>query len=756
MDAVTGEALSTATIQVEGTYRGTIANAEGRFELLMDALPAVVIVRHIGYSMQRVEYQQLPESEPIIKLEPALITLQELVVTDEDPAIRIMREVIERKKQWRNAMRSSEAVAYSRYTVSNDTGIVIIRESVSEAYWDHERGWREVVIGSKQTENADMPLAVPAATSTVNLLDNNVQVFGYEFIGVTHPDALSHYHYRLVGTLLADDTVIYKIAVLPRNRFISAFKGTVFVHGDEYGLLEAELEPSETMYLPMPIRSFKTVFKQQFSTFGGPYWLPVDYRSEATLDLRVSLLLKIPTIKVAQVSRFADYVINADVPEDVYADDNIVQVDTVAVETDSILARDGVAVPLLPEERLAYSQIDSTLDLVEAFEPRGPASFLWRAMADLGSSLVQGSDDAGFLPSWLTVSPRLWFNSVDALYGGANVRIDATGGLDFQGRLGRSTGLRGDEAWHYKALGRLETGENRVLGVDASYGAGSKPRYNSKHMNRWRSSMAMLIGRGDYHDHYRSSGISVGIDVSGHSGKVRARSVFVAEHHSPLQRTTNYDFAGNKDVQRLNVPIGPARHQALSLIIGLGGKPLIGGVGAISFLEVDVEHSLPGSDYEYTRFNLVAEWRQETLLQRRLLPAMLHLRLEVATSGGVLPLQRMHIVEGGGSRSRSFGLLHSHAGYPFEGDAVMALFWDHNFRSLPFELLSLRWFARRGYGIAVFGGHARTWTPQGLTGTDGYHEIGVGLTGILGLFRLNLAKHLSGGLAVTYGFIQIY
>ena len=54
-----------------------------------------------------------------------------------------MRRVIERKKVWRAALESFEAVAYSRYTVSNDTGIVFILESVSDAYWDRERGMRE-------------------------------------------------------------------------------------------------------------------------------------------------------------------------------------------------------------------------------------------------------------------------------------------------------------------------------------------------------------------------------------------------------------------------------------------------------------------------------------------------------------------------------------------------------------------------------------------------------------------------------------
>jgi len=84
---------------------------------------------------------------------------------------------------------------------------------------------------------------------------------------------------------------------------------------------------------------------------------------------------------------------------------------------------------------------------------------------------------------------------------------------------------------------------------------------------------------------------------------------------------------------------------------------------------------------------------------------------------------------------------------------MVALFWEHNFRTLPFEILGLRGLAERGFSVIVFGGHAKTWLPDqdigsgaARLGTEGiYHELGVSIVGFLGWLRVDLAKPLGGG-----------
>ena len=53
--------------------------------------------------------------------------------------------------------------AYNRFRMENDTGIVSIWESGTKAYWDRERGVREVSVWQQQTRNMDFDGMLPAA-----------------------------------------------------------------------------------------------------------------------------------------------------------------------------------------------------------------------------------------------------------------------------------------------------------------------------------------------------------------------------------------------------------------------------------------------------------------------------------------------------------------------------------------------------------------------------------------------------------------
>ena len=95
------------------------------------------------------------------------------------------------------------------------------------------------------------------------------------------------------------------------------------------------------------------------------------------------------------------------------------------------------------------------------------------------------------------------------------------------------------------------------------------------------------------------------------------------------------------------------------------------------------------------------------------------------------------------------------------------LFWEHNFRTLPFELAGLYSLARRGYNVLVFGGHARTWASEAGRAalapyvprvSEGFHhEVGLSLSGLFGLLRLNLGARLDEpGLAVGLSAARIF
>jgi hypothetical protein len=120
VDASTRESLTAATVQIQGTYRGTITNSNGEFELMIPAYPVQLHVRHIGYNSITLDLAEHPETEIIIQLQPSPVNMREVVVAGEDPAIEIMREVIRRKQIWRDALDTYTAEAYTRQRLENE------------------------------------------------------------------------------------------------------------------------------------------------------------------------------------------------------------------------------------------------------------------------------------------------------------------------------------------------------------------------------------------------------------------------------------------------------------------------------------------------------------------------------------------------------------------------------------------------------------------------------------------------------------
>jgi hypothetical protein len=87
---------------------------------------------------------------------------------------------------------------------------------------------------------------------------------------------------------------------------------------------------------------------------------------------------------------------------------------------------------------------------------------------------------------------------------------------------------------------------------------------------------------------------------------------------------------------------------------------------------------------------------------------------------------------------------------------VALLTWEHHFRSVPFERIGWDWAVQQGWGILIFGGHGRSWLRAENRAPAGHvpnawapslpagwhHEVGASLSGVFGLFRVDVARRL--------------
>ena len=574
IDAATGQPLPAATVQLAGTYRGTIANDEGEYSLKVQQLPATLKVSYIGYvSQDRV--LTTPEERIDFALTPVPFLFDPIVVTAETSAEGIMRQVIRRKQAWRPSLASYQAQAYTRRVLENEEGIVRIGELASEIYWEREQGLREVVKSRRVTQNLDSHEGYTSALEGfTNFYDDDIPFISHTLIGPTHPDALKHYRFRLIGQRYLDDKVVFDISVEPKNKLQAAFVGRVAVLDEDFALLEVELAPSRattTSAIPLPlIEHMDFAYQQQFRGFAGGVWLPVDYR--ASMAIKIGMVgLHFPAIKYNVVTRLSDYQVNVDMPDSLYASEEVLRVDSLAVAQDSSFARLADKVPLSAREQAAYATIDSTMQFEQAFQPTG---FLARFLVEEETEQVkeeteqvkEETEEQAGSSRWLGqigLKPALRYDRVGGAHLGLEGNRSLFGGLEAGGGAGYNVGLK---RWSYRGRAGWQRTAGRVV---LEYGREPVPRTPSDSYPLLLNSGQSLLGLDDYFDYYWNERLRARLHLS-LPGQVGLAMGFNHEAHSSLRETTAFSLLNRNWRPRPNPAIEEGRLRSVEAGLRMG------------------------------------------------------------------------------------------------------------------------------------------------------------------------------------------
>ena len=755
-DAATGAGLPAATVQVEGTSRGTITNAEGEFSLAVDEPGAVIVVRFLGYETAR----QRASDRLDVALAPAVAELGEAVVTAGNPADAIMRRVIERKALWRGGLETWRAEVYSRQTIRASGAVVALIEGQTEAFWDAGHGLREVVTATRRTGNlAGVPLdAFAAAEQVLNLYDDEVEFGGYDLMGPTSPDALGFYTFTLAGSRALGTQLVYDVAFAPKNPLQPGLEGTVSVLADADAMLAISARPSGAVQFPL-VNQFELTLDQQFATFGQSaggeaVWLPADFRMSGAGRLG-NALVRFPDIGFAVASRFTDYAVNVAVPDSLFAQDRVL-VDSASVARALPVA--GV-VPLSAEEERALAEIDSTLSLAEAVRPSGPLARFFNVSFNVDPP---GGGASGARGVRLGASPDVGYNRVEGVWlggeGSARLgRLSATAGAAYQTERDDVSVEGGLTARLGRGFWAGADGHRRVEPVASSFYVG----------DRINSVAAITLGE-DYFDYVEALGGSAwagwwGGDRVSSSARVRV----AYDEVDDLRVQTGYSLSG-RDLPPANATLAPFGDAEVARVetrfqIGEVASGLESGVTGQRGATLRVELGRqwlgllpPRPTEDYFRVEGDVRWAAPTVLRRRLLAPTLHVRLAGGVAAGELPLLRAFGIDGQLAGLAPFGALRARTGRLTLADRYALVAWEHDFRSVPFELLGWRGAAPRGLSVQVHGAHAWAEGAPGATRVEPsvvHHEVGasVGL-GYVAPVRLDLTYRLTDEPGLVFGF----
>jgi hypothetical protein len=362
--------------------------------------------------------------------------------------------------------------------------------------------------------------------------------------------------------------------------------------------------------------------------------------------------------------------------------------------------------------------------------------------------VTSGSDDDNGESGIFSVfSPSLWFNRVDGLHAGISIDEPIIDNLSLKLAAGYKTGLqRGayEVDLRYRIRGTLR------WDLYAGFSTNSEHRYNSPTYSRFVASSLPLSGIDGYFDYYWNKSTRLGIASRINGLNSTLSLTYHYQEHLSLNKQTDYNLVWSEHVQRSNPKITPGILRALEFSWLYGGNFIPLGVIGQKRIVFKVEHALSGR-FDYTLYKLQADWRLTTFLSRRLLPNALDIHLLLATADGSLPIQRFQTIDAAFYSFSPFGTFKTLLGRPYEGEKVAALFWEHNFRTVPFELIRFDFLVENGIGLIIHGAHGRSWinskrlrllSHDFVYADKFHHEAGISINGILGLVRIDFTQRI--------------
>ena len=304
-----GESLSFVSIYFDGTITGTTTNENGVYDLpLKRTGNYTVVFQFLGFKTLKKNVQVISFPYKLdVTLTEEQITLDEVQINSkENPANRIIRNVIANKKKNQSRIQEFTADFYSRglYKIKNApkkilgrelgdlgggldstrSGIVYLSETVSKISRQKPNNFKEHIIASKVSGSDNGVSFNRAQDSNFNFYNNTVEI-GNEIISPIANYAFGYYNYKLVGSFYdKNNQLINKIEILPKRKNDRAFSGFIYIIEDDWALYGTDINITGTQVnLPMvDVLHFKQSYNKSLTNNA---WVLISQ----TIDFKIGL-----------------------------------------------------------------------------------------------------------------------------------------------------------------------------------------------------------------------------------------------------------------------------------------------------------------------------------------------------------------------------------------------------------------------------------------------------------------------------------
>ncbi|MEZ4905801.1 MAG: DUF5686 and carboxypeptidase regulatory-like domain-containing protein [Spirosomataceae bacterium] len=276
-----GEPLPYAAIAIKGTNIGTMANAEGRYELALNVGRHEVVFQYLGFKtiIKTIEIGEDFKTLDIVLEEQALqINEVQIGSKSEDPAYTIMRRAIAKARFHALQVQNYQARAYIKTTgvatkipffakkalkkEGFEEGVPVLNESVSDITFRQPNNYQQKVISTRNSLDNSAPS--PNGFILFSFYDP-----GREIVSPLSPKAFGYYKFEYEGSFREGDLEVNRIKVIPRAYGEGVFKGQIYIIENTWALHSVNLQ-TITQGLDVGI-------KQVFNPIQS-VWMPTNFQ----------------------------------------------------------------------------------------------------------------------------------------------------------------------------------------------------------------------------------------------------------------------------------------------------------------------------------------------------------------------------------------------------------------------------------------------------------------------------------------------
>ena len=650
--------------------------------------------------------------------------MDQVIIAGDMFAEDLMRRVINRKQQRRSHLKSWSSRGYSRITLESQRGVVLVAENVFDAYREAERGDREIIRSRRETARFYEDLGIDIVP--LDLSADNVEINGLQFIGPTHPDALEHYYFSFAGTRKYGDQDVYDLFIAPKVALHPTFIGSVAILDSTYVLIGSDLRIARHVEFDSYIRRWDVAYQQQFAAIDS-FWLPMGLLAEGVIHVDPEESGLGPA-GFRQVALLQNHEVNHQVPEEVYAEDRRLTVDEASVIRDDLFLMGRDIVALSPEEVVAHERLSyARLTLLEALPSIDPAD-IPRVVAEMPP---EGDQPQFVWPRLWGAEPWLRFNRVDGYLIGLGYASEFRSG---------NSGLRvaktvGDNATLFaiRASTQLTTKRKATILVERD----NKVLRNSRFYSTTLNSITARLGEGDYFDYMRQFRVRGRMDYSA-TRKVRIGVGAQWARHLSLEQVFKRAWPA-KTTFPANPLIDRKSWYTLGASLTMGDHWQPFRLGPMQRIELSASRMMSSEGDWYERYELWSDTFLKTFQPNRPGPMGLSLRAFTQRTRGNPPIEGLIALDGSIGPVSTFGTLRSLRRARHIGKHTVGLAWEHDFRTVLWELLGLRFLTEWRTGITIGGAHGRVWPSE----EDFHHEVTASLTEVFSTpLRVDLTRRL--------------